>query len=246
MNEDQAQNTLRRFSASIRRAWLNAIKVVDGDSGRAQEAAERFADTVIRLSIQAGYAEARHLRTGVFDPTVSADRFRVERGGIVARFLTDVSRSTPGVSVGLSARQRRDLRAFAVTLQTASLDAIDFGEVPTFNNAESRRQVKRLEKAMIAQRAQTIGRTEGLAALTLGVDVAVEQTEAITNRPVKRTWKTATDEKVRSSHSAMSGQRKSVGEPFISGNGNALMRPGDPAAPIAERANCRCVLVTES
>lgn len=246
MNPQQTQNSLRRFKASIRRAWLIAVRSVDRDGNLAPQAAERFADVVIRLSIQAGYAEARHLRMGIFDPTVDADRFRIERGGVVARFLSDVRNSAPGVSVGLSARQRQDLRAFAVTLQQASLDAIDFSEVPTFNNAESLRQVKRVERAMIETRASLIGRTEATAALSFGVDAAIAQTEQFREDPVKRTWLTASDEKVRSSHSALSGQVKAIGDPFISGNGNALMRPGDPDAPVSERANCRCLLVTES
>jgi hypothetical protein len=207
--------------------------------------AERFADSVIRLSILAGYAESAHLSHGVFDPTVSADRFRIERGGLVSRFIADVQRSTgSGLNIGLSDRQRRDLRAFAATLERASLDAIEFSEVSQFTTAESRNQVRRLRSAMINQRATTIAKTEATSALSLGVEVAIEQTENLNGIPIPRTWRTAADEKVRSSHSAMSGQTRLSNQPFISGNGVALMRPGDINAPVSERANCRCLLIT--
>lgn len=244
MKEARSQQLLRRFAGSLRRTWIMAVRAVDRGRLPAEQAAGRFADEVIRLSVMAGYAEARHLRTGAFDPTLSAERFRVERGGLVSRFMADVQRAAGRTSVGLSARQARDLRAFAATLERATLDANTFNEAATFSTPESRRQVRRVQSAMLEQRARLIGRTEGLAALSLGVDVAVEQTEAITGQPIKRTWKTAADEKVRSSHSSMSGQTRSVGEPFISGNGVALMRPGDPSAPANERANCRCMLIT--
>ena len=244
MNEAQTQLLLRRYAESIRKSWLSAIRSVDADATLATSAAERFADRVIRLAIQAGYREADYLRSGAFDPTLAAERFRVERGGLVSRFLADVRQSAPGLSVGLSARQRRDLRAFAVTLAGASLGAIDFNEPSIFNSREAALQAKRVELAMLRQRAKTIGRTEGLVALNLGIGVAIEQTTSLTGTEIKRTWKTAADEKVRSSHSPMNGQVRPLGEPFITGNGVAILYPGDPNAPVNERANCRCVLVT--
>lgn len=240
----ESDTLLRRFSEAIRRQWLRAVRTVDADIATAQITAERFADHVIRQAILAGYREAEHLRTGVFDPTVSADRFRIERGALVSRFLTDVSSSSLRVSVGLSARQRRDLRAFAATLTAASLDAIDFNETALFNDRQAAAQARRLERAMVQQRARLIGRSEATGALSLGVSVAIEQTEAMTGNEIKRTWRTRGDEKVRSTHSTMNGQTRGLNQPFLSGNGVALMRPGDPNAPASERANCRCVLVT--
>lgn len=244
MNQSDSEQFLRRFTESIRRAWLAAVRTVDGDRQRAQFAAERFADEVMRLATRAGQFEARHLK-GLFDPTQSADRFRIERGGLVSRFLSDVARASTGVSVGLSARQRRDIRAFAATLEAASLDAIDFNSPAPFTTRESRLQVRRLERAMLQQRARVIGRSEAAAALSLGVEAAVEQTEVVTGNQIRRTWRTAGDEQVRSSHSPMDGQVRAIGEPFITGNGNAMMRPGDPNAPASERANCRCMLITQ-
>ena len=244
MTPERTEKLLRRFRRAIRQQWLRAISAVDA-SQDARVAAERFADLVIRQAILAGYAEAGHLK-GVFDPTSSAGRFRAERAGIVSRFLVDAQRVRGGFSSGLSARQLRDLRAYAATLEAATLGAIDFGERPTFQSAESRRMLRRVERAMVQQRADLIARTQATAALHLGLEVAVEQTETVGMGRIVRRWVTASDEKVRSSHATLNGQIKFFNEPFISGNGYQLMRPGDPNAPIQETANCRCMLITET
>ena len=58
-------------------------------------------------------------------------------------------------------------------------------------------------------------------------------------------WWTATDERVRPSHSFMHQQERPFGEPFVSGNGNNLRFPGDPAAPASDTINCRCVVARD-
>jgi hypothetical protein len=50
------------------------------------------------------------------------------------------------------------------------------------------------------------------------------------------------DERVRHSHAAMNNQVQPLEQPFISGNGNALMYPADPSAPDDEVYGCRCSL----
>ncbi len=52
-------------------------------------------------------------------------------------------------------------------------------------------------------------------------------------------WTTAHDEAVRDSHRELDGQVRRVGEEFKPG----LRYPGDPAAPLEETVNCRCILV---
>lgn len=56
------------------------------------------------------------------------------------------------------------------------------------------------------------------------------------------TWTTMQDDRVRDSHTSMEGQCQPVGHAFVSGAGNFLMHPHDPAAPINETAGCRCVI----
>ena len=56
---------------------------------------------------------------------------------------------------------------------------------------------------------------------------------------IVRTWITAKDERVRSSHAVLNGQRRNYGEPW-----GVLRYPGDPSAPAAETVQCRCVLTT--
>lgn len=56
-----------------------------------------------------------------------------------------------------------------------------------------------------------------------------------------KVWQTRQDNRVRDAHVALHGDRKPLGEPFVTA-GHKLMFPHDPAAPIELRANCRCRL----
>lgn len=55
-------------------------------------------------------------------------------------------------------------------------------------------------------------------------------------------WTTMQDDRVRDSHMNMNGQCRPVGHAFVSGEGNRLRYPHDPAAPMSETAGCRCVI----
>lgn len=111
--------------------------------------------------------------------------------------------------------------------------------------AEVSVMVDRYRERYVAYRARTIARTESLRAVNEGAEEAVAQlvnAGAVEPAAVRRTWRTARDEKVRGSHRAMHGQERAFGEAFVSGRGNALMYPGDPRAPAEDTVNCRCVL----
>lgn len=111
--------------------------------------------------------------------------------------------------------------------------------------AEVQVMVDRYRERYIAYRAKTIVRTETVRAVHEGAEEMVQQLVdqgLVRGDEVRREWRTARDEKVRASHRAMNGQRRAVGEPFISGHGNRLLYPGDPSAPPSDTANCRCVL----
>lgn len=55
-------------------------------------------------------------------------------------------------------------------------------------------------------------------------------------------WVTVHDNRVRPTHVAADGQVQDLGTPFIVG-GAHLLYPGDPAGPLKETANCRCILI---
>ena len=55
-------------------------------------------------------------------------------------------------------------------------------------------------------------------------------------------WVSRHDSRTRVSHAIADGQRVRLGDRFIVG-ASRMLYPGDPAAPIEETANCRCVLV---
>ena len=55
-------------------------------------------------------------------------------------------------------------------------------------------------------------------------------------------WVTVHDNRVRPTHVAADGQVQDIGTPFHVGNAH-LLYPGDPAGPLKETANCRCILI---
>nr|DAQ50053.1 MAG TPA: minor head component F [Caudoviricetes sp.] len=55
-------------------------------------------------------------------------------------------------------------------------------------------------------------------------------------------WVTVHDARVRPTHVAADGQVQDLGTPFHVGDAH-LLYPGDPAGPLRETANCRCILI---
>lgn len=114
--------------------------------------------------------------------------------------------------------------------------------------AQIDRMVERYRDNMIALRAETIARTESLAAVHGGNHEMFRQAIAsgqLDERELYRTWITAKDARVRDSHSTMEGQERDGLTAFVSGAGNRLRFPGDPDAPARDRIQCRCSVVSQ-
>lgn len=92
-----------------------------------------------------------------------------------------------------------------------------------FNQAEKNRSVM-------------IARTE----VHNAVNVGTHQTYKAAGVTQKE-WLAVLDERVRDWHGGIDGQIQNIDDPFITGQGNRLMFPGDPTSGVAnEIINCRC------
>ena len=106
---------------------------------------------------------------------------------------------------------------------------------------------ERYRSRYLKYRSEVISRTESLRAVHAGTDEMYQQAfDSGTLRPdaVIRQWDTSKDSRVRSSHRSMEGQRRLVGQPFITGLGNSMRYPGDPEAPPADSIQDRCAVTT--
>lgn len=169
-------------------------------------------------------------------------------------------------SIGLTAVQEQHVRNYARELrQVGYSNGLNYSNA-TRRELRSRRYDRSLARAIrneqplteaqikamvdkyrsnyIAYRARTIARTESLRAVHEGAETLYLQAidEGVLDEDsIVRTWITAQDERVRSTHALLHGQKKKIGEYWVTENGR-LRHPGDPAAPAIETIQCRCVL----
>lgn len=57
---------------------------------------------------------------------------------------------------------------------------------------------------------------------------------------LEKTWNNVGDDRVRHTHQVLGGQTVTLLERFVSPSGVMMEYPGDPTAPLEERAGCRC------
>jgi uncharacterized protein with gpF-like domain len=163
-------------------------------------------------------------------------------------------------SVGLTERQEAAAQNYARLLREGSSEALardlrDRRFDPSVRRAVrtgeplSDAQVERMEtryrERFVASRAETIARTETTRVVSLARREAVQQAAddiGIVGSDIVRVWNATQDARTRDSHAAMDGQEVGQDEPFISGDGNRIMFPGDPSAPPEDTINCRCVV----
>jgi hypothetical protein len=114
--------------------------------------------------------------------------------------------------------------------------------------AQIDKAVERYRDNAIAMRAETIARTEGLRVAHQGSQETIRQAVArgdVEAEQIVRTWNHhpgAVGPYDRDFHISMQGDTRAWDEPFVSGLGNELMHPGDPAAPAREVIRCGCVV----
>lgn len=134
-------------------------------------------------------------------------------------------------------RALRD-RRFDRTIQNAINQSIQL------SSQQVDRMVARYQERYLAMRAETIARTESLESINVSryhAQKQLAQQIQLDERRIERTWRCAMDGRQRDTHGSMNGQVRGMNEAFVSPSGAKLMFPGDPAAPAAERINCRCV-----
>lgn len=143
------------------------------------------------------------------------------------------------------ARELRD-RRFDSTVRNA-LASRGANRIP-LSQAQIDRMVQRYSERFVAHRAQTIALTETQAAAgEADAELWRQAVDAgeVDQADVEGVWHTAADERVRPSHQYMHLQRRPLGEPFLSGDGNLLEYPGDRRAPAEDVIRCRCVVARE-
>lgn len=135
-------------------------------------------------------------------------------------------------------RERRD-RRFDATVMKA------IREERALTIAEIDRITARYSDNLLKLRAETIARTETLAAFSEARDQAWRQSVEegkIAPDLITRTWSAAMDRRTREAHVQMNGQERAYGQPFDSPTGAQMMHPGDSSlgAGAEDIANCRC------
>jgi uncharacterized protein with gpF-like domain len=141
----------------------------------------------------------------------------------------------------MNSRQALDRGLRDHRFDRAVLRAVD-SDTP-LSNDQIDRMVARYHDRYLAYRAETIARTEAVKATSLARQEAMNQLvedSGIDPDRVIRVWNTTQDKRTRDAHAVMDGQEVGAEEPFIDGDGNELMFPGDPSAPVETIANCRC------
>lgn len=151
----------------------------------------------------------------------------------VRNYQAELASNNPAAALSRSLRDKR----FDAALRRASAEGIPI------EPALRERMVQSYTNRALKYRADSIARTETMAALHQSQEEAIRQgisSGSIDHDNVTEVWHASKDDRTRDSHREMDGQEVARGEPFITGNGVPLMFPGDPNGPPEEIINCRC------
>lgn len=165
-------------------------------------------------------------------------------------------------SIGLTQRQQQAVNNYRQLLESGSSEALNrelrdrrfdstirrsISTDTPLTQAQINRMTSRYSERYLKYRSEVIARTEALRSVHQGSEEMYQQAfdnGTLNPDEIERVWSTARDSRVREAHNGMNGQKKAVGEVFISDNGNALRYPGDPNAPASETIQCRCAIAT--
>lgn len=159
-----------------------------------------------------------------------------QQEGYLRSAKAELASSDPAELSHYLTRARRDKR-FDRTIQKA------IREGQPLPAEIQRKAATRYEARLLELRGQTIGRKEAMTSLQAGKYEAYLQavdTGAIAESDVRRTWRSASDLRVRHTHMGLNGDTVGLRQAFVSPSGARLMYPGDPSAPASETIGCRC------
>jgi hypothetical protein len=110
----------------------------------------------------------------------------------------------------------------------------------TLSQADVGRMMRGYSSKLLRVRSETVARTEILSALNTSAKNAADQlidATGVARQNVRKIWRTARDERVRSSHAALEGESVGIDEAFP----NGLLYPGDMSGDPSEVIGCRCI-----
>ena len=205
---------------------------------------------VVRVTVQRGMAEGRNPRSTALDLVGRVDSQTGRRsGGVIGltskqeQWVANAKRDLENLDSRYFTRTRRDKRFDSIVKK-----AIADGK--PLDSATIDKLIGRYKDSLLQYRAESIARTESIAALNRSeheaINQAVEQ-GAIKSSAIKRVWDSAgNDGRTRDTHLQMEGQTVGLNEPFTFPDGSKAMFPGDNSlgAPAEEIVMCRCIART--
>lgn len=201
---------------------------------------------VVRAALEDGLSRGRSPRSTALDLIGRKSGGSVRSGGVIgltsqqAGFVSRARRELESLDDHYFTRKLRDKR-----YDTRMRKALRSGN--RLSRPEIEQMVSRYAQRLLRRRAETISRTETLAALNAGrleqVRQMVERGD-ISRESVSLVWDAVGDSRTRRDHMVMESQTVPLGQPFTGPDGSQLMFPGDNSlgAPADMIVNCRCTL----
>lgn len=199
---------------------------------------------IIQDTIERGIAAGRHPRSMALDLAgrVSRRTGRRTGGHIVlsepqSRYVMSAMEELRTGDPNYFTRKKRDRR-----FDSKVRKAFDGGKPLT--DADINKITGRYSDRLLQLRAETIGRTETLAAFNQAGDESLRQLVDggyVRREDVRKVWDATMDGNTRPDHQMANGQVRGLDETFDVG-GVQMLHPHDQSAPPSQTLNCRCFL----